>query len=388
MSKKPKAPLSSGVHARGGTGGGVVVVLDRPVALALVALALVYSLITVVTYQHVAASDHATMATATATTMTTNDNTGNDADAAAGALDSVHALQHAFPLHVTDDTRETIEHPGLPYINNKQGARFPHDLNARRLRVPQFFDRAYGRVYGHGGKRRETTIREYLGQHGRRLITRDEASSIGSFDAAGRETIYCSVASYRDPECAGTVTDVFERAEYPERVRVAVVEQRSDGDAVCTTPSTGRSCADDPAQTLCRYGHLIDYFEMDARFGVGPVFARHLAHRHYRGEYYAMQIDSHVRFTEHWDTDIVGQWKSAKNESACLNGGGWLMYEGHNQSPGCVRFWVCTRLTLTQLCRNSIFTVAILTAYPSDISGAIDPVTHESKHPSTYGSAR
>lgn len=28
-----------------------------------------------------------------------------------------------------------------------------------------------------------------------------------------------------------------------------------------------------------------------------------------------MQIDSHVRFIEHWDTDIVGQWKSAKNES-------------------------------------------------------------------------
>ena len=223
---------------------------------------------------------------------------------------------------------KVIEHPAAPYIRSEL---FPSDLNAHRLKVPMFFDQAFAAVYG------RPRIRDYLGNRGERLISPEEAASIGSFDAQGRETIYASVASYRDPECAGTVADLYERAEYPERIRVAIVEQRLPGDSVCTTPP--KDCATDPSQALCRYSHLIDYFEMDAHFGVGPVFARHLAHRHYRGEYYAMQIDSHVRFVEHWDTDIVGQWKSARNE------------------------------------------MAVLTTYPSDISGSIDPVTHKSLHP-------
>ena len=71
------------------------------------------------------------------------------------------------------------------------------------------------------------------------------------------------------------------QAEFPERIRVAIVEQRLNEDTVCTTPP--KDCSVDPSQALCKYRHLIDYFEMDAHFGVGPVFARHLAHRHYRG---------------------------------------------------------------------------------------------------------
>jgi hypothetical protein len=59
----------------------------------------------------------------------------------------------------------------------------------------------------------------------------------------------------------------------------------------------------------------------------------------YRGEYFAMQVDSHVRFVEHWDTDLIGQWESAKNE------------------------------------------MAVMTTYLSDITDSIDPVTHAGVHP-------
>lgn len=58
------------------------------------------------------------------------------------------------------------------------------------------------------------------------------------------------------------------------------------------------------------------------------------------GEYFAMQVDSHVRFTRDWDSDLVTQWKSAKNE------------------------------------------MGVLSVYLSDVNGSIDPVTFESKHPS------
>eukprot|EP00977_Amphora_coffeiformis_P015828 scaffold4743_cov171-Amphora_coffeaeformis.AAC.1 len=332
----PATSTGASRHSRNG-----LVVPDKAVMVGLVSLALVYSLITVVTYLRVVTSAEGVV---TSVAMD-----------AVGAKQTVRALQHTFPLHVNDGTREVIEHPGATYIRKEA---FPRNLDAHQLTAPMFFDKAYGHVYG------RERVRDFLGERGARLITPEEAALIGSYDSRGVETIFASVASYRDPECQGTVSDLFERAEYPERIRVAIVEQRLNQDTICTTPE--KDCAIDPSQPLCKYAHLIDYFQMDAHFGVGPVFARHLAHRHYRGEYYAMQIDSHVRFTEHWDTDIVGQWKSARNESK-YGGMLWLKYS---------LLWYRFSLFATWL-----DVVAILTTYPSDINGSIDPVTHESLHP-------
>ena len=37
--------------------------------------------------------------------------------------------------------------------------------------------------------------------------------------------------------------------------------------------------------------------------------------------------------------------------------------------------------------RSPSFSVAVLATYPSDISGAIDPVTHKSLHPGTFSNS-
>jgi [Skp1-protein]-hydroxyproline N-acetylglucosaminyltransferase len=255
---------------------------------------------------------------------------------------AIERLQHTFPIHVGNDT-EQIPHPGLELSDNKKGIQTAGLESYTRMTVPQFFDTSHGHVYNGGNEGR---IRTYLGS-GQRLMTPAEAASIGSFvksadsnngDNSNSEddmlnTIYCSVASYRDPECTATVEDLYATAAHPERIRVAILDQRVDGDAVCSQPVV--PCATDPSQALCKYRHLIDVYEMDARLAVGPVFARHLAQRHYRGEYFAMQLDSHVRMTAAWDDDIIRQWKSAHNE------------------------------------------MAVLSTYVSDINGRIDPMTHE-----------
>jgi [Skp1-protein]-hydroxyproline N-acetylglucosaminyltransferase len=49
------------------------------------------------------------------------------------------------------------------------------------------------------------------------------------------------------------------------------------------------------------------------------VFARHLGHRLYRGEYFAMQSDAHITFVKGWDNEIIEQWHSANNEMAVLS---------------------------------------------------------------------
>jgi hypothetical protein len=222
------------------------------------------------------------------------------------------------------DDLEEIQHPGLLFAT--LGPNRPKDLSPT-MKVPRLWD---SKAYGPGG------VREYLGNWGERLPTPEEAANVGSW-YQGMETIFISVASYRDPECGPTVESILARAKHPERIRVAVIEQYAQDDPDFCGPE--KTCQEDPEQAYCRYMKQVDVFRVDARLSVGPVFARHLGHRMYRGEYFAMQVDSHIRFIKDWDDDLIWQWKSAKNE------------------------------------------MGVMTTYLSDIIGSIDPVTHESKHP-------
>mmetsp|Transcript_30630 Transcript_30630/g.64797 ORF Transcript_30630/g.64797 Transcript_30630/m.64797 type:complete len:559 (+) Transcript_30630:67-1743(+) len=168
--------------------------------------------------------------------------------------------------------------------------------------------------------------------HQMKLMTRELAMKIGSCihpDEHGNHargdgcpveerTVFVAIASYRDWQCRDTVTSIFQRAKYPERVRVGVVDQIVEGeDGRCDTPFI--PCKEDPEQELCKYKSQLDIFQVDAPLSIGPVFARHLGHRMYRGEYYYMQSDAHVTFTRGWDVDIISQQEATKNELAVLS---------------------------------------------------------------------
>uniref|UniRef100_A0A7S2RH17 Uncharacterized protein n=2 Tax=Rhizochromulina marina TaxID=1034831 RepID=A0A7S2RH17_9STRA len=133
----------------------------------------------------------------------------------------------------------------------------------------------------------------------------------------GEPTVFLMVASYRDFQCRETITSAFERATHPKRVVVGAVEQNSPGDVGCTQPF--KPCAEDPSQTLCRYRDQIRLFRVAAESATGPVFARHVGDRMYRGEYYAMQVDAHVTFVKDWETLMIHQFKETRNDYAVLS---------------------------------------------------------------------
>ncbi len=169
--------------------------------------------------------------------------------------------------------------------------------------------------------------------HQNKLMSRERALSIGTCVTpdpktgsntrgdkcpVSERTIFVAIASYRDWQCRDTVTSILSTAAHPERVRVGVVDQIVDGvDGSCDVPHV--PCSDDPDQPICLYKNQIDVFQMDAELAVGPVFARHIGHRLYRGEYYAMQSDAHVTFTRGWDDDIVSQIEATGDEMAVLS---------------------------------------------------------------------
>jgi hypothetical protein len=147
-------------------------------------------------------------------------------------------------------------------------------------------------------------INDPVSVHQNKLMSRELAMQIGSCIypdengnkargddcPVGERTIYVAIASYRDWQCRDTVTSIFSRAKFPERVRVGVVDQIVEGeDGACDAPY--KPCSEDPEQHLCKYKDQLDVFQVDAQLAIGPVFARHIGHRMYRGEYYYMQSD-------------------------------------------------------------------------------------------------
>ena len=226
-----------------------------------------------------------------------------------------------FPQSIRLEDFETIVHPGNAAV----------DMSVPKFWVPNI----------------------NLPHAGERLMTQEEALAIGSkitipnpdfsTDKSGEkelvlETVFIMIASYRDWQCPRTLESIFTRAKYPERVRVAVVDQMD------TTSGLEIPCGEPPREcdgvnadhVFCRYRSQIDTYEMEDELAVGPCFARHIGHRMYRGEYYAMQVDAHVTFVQDWDTDVINQIKVTGNE------------------------------------------MAVLTTYLSDVQGSIDPVTNKS----------
>jgi len=253
-----------------------------------------------------------------------------------------------FPQTIAQEEWETIIHPSVVMRpEEERDENHAADEDKYIMKVPKFWNPSTFKQ----------DVRSFLGNNGERLITPEEASRIGSLtpprtnydvevgdvkpditwdDKTGNvkkvdyvvdnrppdeiemlETIFVTIASYRDYRCPHTVEALFEQAKYPERIRVGIVDQIDlEEDENCAKPK--KDCGEDPDQTLCRYKHQIDVYEMDAQLAVGPVFARHIGDRMYRGEYFIMQCDAHMEFVNDWDVDVIGQWKSAENEMAIL----------------------------------------------------------------------
>jgi len=133
----------------------------------------------------------------------------------------------------------------------------------------------------------------------------------------GHETIYLMIASYRDFQCRETIAIAYERADHPERLFVGAVDQVVNGDTGCLDLEI--PCSKDPSQIICKYWDQISVYKMDARIATGPVTARHVGDRMYRGQHFVMQMDAHCQFVRHWDTNIIKQWQSTGNEMAVLS---------------------------------------------------------------------
>jgi hypothetical protein len=189
-----------------------------------------------------------------------------------------------------------------------------------------------------------------------------DLNKIGSH-VNGEETIFLMIASYRDFQCRETITSAFQRSDHPERLFIGAVDQVVAGDTGCLDIDI--PCSVDANQPICKYRDQISIYKMDASIATGPVTARHIGDRMYRGQYYVMQMDAHCLFVRHWDTKIIKQFKSTKNEMAVLR---FVLYYH--------LFLVCFTLLFFSpfvLFVSSLFSLDMLSSYLTDVQGSLTP---------------
>jgi hypothetical protein len=119
-----------------------------------------------------------------------------------------------------------------------------------------------------------------------------------------KNTIFIQIASYRDSELIPTIEDCLKKAQNPEALSFAIVNQYDANDEFSSTL--------DQYQNDPRFSIL----NVPARESLGVCWARHQTNKMYRGQYFILQIDSHSRFIQNWDTKIIESWLKLEDDKA------------------------------------------------------------------------
>lgn len=122
------------------------------------------------------------------------------------------------------------------------------------------------------------------------------------------QTIFVSVASWRDAECCETILSLFRNATVPTRVWVGLLDQslEKDADVMQNYRHLVRQGAD-----AHDYSSHVRRYRLPATKSRGHIPARALIDRLlYHNEKYVLIIDSHTLFTPGWDVLLCDELDS------------------------------------------------------------------------------
>ena len=120
-----------------------------------------------------------------------------------------------------------------------------------------------------------------------------------------KSKIFVQIASYRDPELIPTIKDCIAKAKYPENLTFGICWQHS---------------TDDKWDTLDEYANDPTFTIMDVPWNEskGLCWARHHIQKMWKGEEYTMQLDSHHRFLQNWDEELIEMMKMTGSEKPII----------------------------------------------------------------------
>lgn len=144
------------------------------------------------------------------------------------------------------------------------------------------------------------------------------------------DSIFVSMASYRDENCMETLEQAYAMSAHPEKLNVGLVQQNCNHDCMSGVLENGKTepvppdpdcyaifCATALGQSHCDEGR-VRVLRVEETESTGPFVARYFASKLWTGESWILQIDSHMSFAEHWDAQSIIMLKSAPSEKPII----------------------------------------------------------------------
>lgn len=112
------------------------------------------------------------------------------------------------------------------------------------------------------------------------------------------ENIFIQIASYRDPQLFSTIQSAFNNATNPENLFFCICWQK------------------DHLETLFEYENhpQVNLIRVHYQESQGACWARNLIQQHYNEEKYTLQLDSHHRFIQNWDTLLINMFNQLQEK--------------------------------------------------------------------------
>ena len=117
-----------------------------------------------------------------------------------------------------------------------------------------------------------------------------------------RNTIFISIASYRDPELVKTIDDCLDKAKYPNNLRFGICWQHAEDEHDLEFKDKLDN----------EYNNNFRVIDIPYEKAKGVCFARSSIQSLYKGEKYHLMLDSHHRFEKNWDTTLIKMIKDLK----------------------------------------------------------------------------
>jgi hypothetical protein len=113
--------------------------------------------------------------------------------------------------------------------------------------------------------------------------------------------IFIQIASYRDPQLILTIEDCIAKAKNPKKLVFSIAWQHSNEDKW-----------DD--LSLYKSDKRFKIVDIDYKDSNGACWARNKLQQNYDGEEYTLQLDSHHRFIQDWDVELINMYKQLQKK--------------------------------------------------------------------------
>ncbi len=127
--------------------------------------------------------------------------------------------------------------------------------------------------------------------------------------------IFVQIASYRDPELVPTIKDCIAKAKHPENLTFGICWQRDENESL-------DEFKDDERFTI------LDYHWSESK---GLCWARSEIQKLWDGEEYTIQLDSHHRFLQDWDVELIDMMNIVESEKPIITSYAGMYRPSDNQ---------------------------------------------------------